>query len=144
MSLLSNKKALAALVVLILAIIVLVALRSSSLNNYVTVDEMSERAGGGRVRVAGQIVNNSIKWVQAENALHFSIKGDSARRIAVVYQGLPPESLVNESNVLVEGSLSGATFQADSVLVRCPENYLPESALGGLARAMRFEGTLYR
>lgn len=143
MALLANKKALAAVIVVILAIIAVLALRSSSLNYYVTVDEMSAQ-GGGRVRVAGQIVNNSIKWVQAENALHFSIKGTSAKRMAVVYRGLPPESLVNESNVLVEGSLNGATFQADTVLVRCPENYLPESALGGLARSLDFEGTLYR
>lgn len=145
MSLFNNKKALVASIVLILAIIIVVLLRSSSLNSYITVDEFSGQADSGRVRIAGQIVNNSYKWVQAENALHFSIEGPAARKhIAVVYKGLPPENLVPDSKVVVEGSLYGKTFRADTVLVRCPENYLPETALGGLARAMRFEGTLYR
>lgn len=130
--------------VAVIAVAVVLLLRSSSANYYITPGELAEK-GNDRSRVAGKIIYNSIEWKQNEQALYFTIKAEGERdKLPVVYKGYAPENLVSESEVIVEGSMNGKLFWADTILVRCPENYLPERMVGAAARGFKFEGTLYR
>ena len=131
----------------VLALIV-VALRGSGANYWITPAELKTQTQGGAgapVRVAGRIVNNSLNWDAANSRLVFKIRAPGEKAVLpVAYQGYAPESIVNDSRVIAEGSMEGGTLNAQTVLIRCPENYLPEKAVGEVFRVLKIEGTLYR
>lgn len=135
---------------LLAALGILVAAGRTSVNNYyVTPAELKakgEAAYTGDSRVAGQVVNNTIDWDGSAQQFKFKIAYPGGKRaLNVVYRGFAPDTFQNESKVLVEGRLDrSGTFIARNILVRCPENYLPERAVGGLSWLLRIEGLLYR
>jgi len=97
------------------------------------------------VRVAGMLVGKTLNWDSANNRMVFKIRAAGERVVLPVsYQGIAPESLVDDSQVIVEGSMDGGAFNAQTLLVKCPDNYLPEKATGAFFKALKIEGSLYR
>lgn len=143
-----RKKIIAAAVAVVgLLGLLVIVLRGSPANYWITPAELlSQGAPAGQpVRVAGKIVNRSLNWDQADNQMVFKIKADGEKVILpVVYPGIAPESLVGDSQVMVEGSMEGGKFKAQTVLVRCPNNYATERAVGALFRGLKIEGALFR
>ena len=116
--------------ILALAVSLLVyASLSGAVSYYLTVNELLDKGNelyGERVRVAGKVVNNSIEWDADNLELRFFItEGDD--NLLVVYEGARPSGLKEDSNILVEGKYrSDNTFQANTIILKCPSKYEPE------------------
>jgi cytochrome c-type biogenesis protein CcmE len=93
---------------------------------YLTVDELLARndAYGERVRVMGKVEDGSVVRNSETNTLHFAVTDGDGTSLPVVYSGVVPDAFKQGADVVVEGSLTrAATFQADSLLVKCPSKY---------------------
>ena len=116
--------------ILVVAVGLLVyASLGSAVSYYLTVSELLDKGNelyGERVRVAGEVVNNSIEWNADTLELRFVItEGDNY--LLVIYEGAKPSGLKEDSSVLVEGEYrSDNTFQASTIIMKCPSKYEPE------------------
>jgi cytochrome c-type biogenesis protein CcmE len=94
---------------------------------YLTVDELLARddaAYGERVRVMGKVENGSVVKNSETNTLRFTVASEDGTTLPVVYSGMVPDAFKQGSDVVVEGNLTQAgTFEADSLLVKCPSKY---------------------
>ncbi|MDP1809567.1 MAG: cytochrome c maturation protein CcmE [Actinomycetota bacterium] len=145
----SKRKKIIAGAVVVIAImgLLVIVLRGSPANYWVTPAELQSQGvvAGQPVRVAGKIVNRTLNWDQANNQMIFKIRAEGEKAVLpVVYPGIAPESLVGDSQVIVEGSIEAGKLKAQTVLVRCPDNYLSEKAVGALFRGLKIEGALFR
>ncbi len=103
---------------------------SSSATYYYEVGELLAQGSsvyGDNVRVNGQVAPGSVEQEAAGRKLRFTIvdiegKGD----LPVFYQGVVPDSFKVGAEVVVEGKLNpDGTFQADTLMPKCPSKYLP-------------------
>ena len=136
----------AAVIIAVLGLLVVV-LRGSPANYWITPAELQSQGvvAGQPVRVAGRIVNKTLNWDQTGNQMVFKIRAEGERVVLpVVYPGMAPESLVGDSQVVVEGPIEAGKLKAQTVLVRCPDNYSAEKAVGALFRGLKIEGALFR
>lgn len=94
---------------------------------YLTVDELLARGGdayGEEVRLMGEVVDGSVSRNPETNTLRFAVSAEDGATLPVVYSGMVPDAFKQGADVVVEGSLTQAgTFQADSLLVKCPSKY---------------------
>ncbi len=93
---------------------------------YLTVDELLARndAYGERVRVMGKVEDGSVVTDSETNTLHFAVTSGGDTSLPVLYSGMVPDAFKQNADVVVEGSLTRAgTFEADSLLVKCPSKY---------------------
>lgn len=94
---------------------------------YLTVDELlarDEAAYGERVRLMGKVEDGSVERSSETNTLRFSVGDEDGASLPVVYSGVVPDAFKQGADVVVEGSLERAgTFEADSLLVKCPSKY---------------------
>lgn len=95
---------------------------------YYTVDELMREGNsiyGQNVRVNGQVAPGSLEQEPGSLALGFTIIAGEAS-LPVVYQGVVPDTFKVGSEVVVEGYLdSDNTFQANTILAKCPSKYEP-------------------
>jgi len=142
-----NKILVAGGLVLILAVLFLLLYRSSTANYYLTPAELKAKANVGsigRVRLGGRVISKSVGSDRATGALMFQVgDADGKNGIWVVYKGIPPNSFDPDANVIVEGVVANGAFEADNLLVKCPNNYLPEKLANGGAQALKVEGLVY-
>lgn len=77
------------------------------------------------VRLGGMVVSGSIKTQPDGVTIHF-IVGDGDARVPVRYSGIVPDLFVEGSGVVAEGRLlANGTFDADTLLAKHDENYVP-------------------
>ncbi len=134
----------AAVVVAVLGLGVII-LRGSPGNYWLTPDEFLSRADRASVgaRIGGRIVAGSLQT--DDRLVVFDIKAAGEKRaLPVAYFGYVPENFSDLSEVIVEGAWRDEAFVADKILVRCPENYLPEKATIAAYKALGIQGALYR
>ena len=96
---------------------------------YLTVSEYQDRAAGlgagEPFRISGRVQPGSVDLADNGLDLHFTVY-DPARdesRLSVAYHGVVPDTFMENSEVVVEGSMTGATFQAHTLLAKCPSKY---------------------
>jgi cytochrome c-type biogenesis protein CcmE len=94
---------------------------------YLTVQEIQQQGPSTRnVRVAGNVVGESILWEPRDLRLEFDIVDESGR-LHVVYSGSRPDMFRDEAEVVVEGKLGPeGTFEARTMLLKCPSKYEEE------------------
>ena len=97
---------------------------------YMTVDEIN-RAGaslvGERVRVSGSVVDGSEDWTPQEVTLRFKIAGEDGAQLPIVFFGPRPDNFQRAASAIVEGELlPDGSFQAESLLLKCPSRYEEE------------------
>jgi cytochrome c-type biogenesis protein CcmE len=96
---------------------------------YLTVGEL--RAGGQAarpIRVSGDVVPGSI--VRDGTQVKFQI-ADSTGSLPVVYSGVVPDIFGDNIQVVVEGRTDTAgTFQATTLLAKCPSKFQAKTAAG--------------
>ena len=96
----------------------------SSTAYYLTVEEV--RANGPSeqtVRVAGNVVGDTIDWNAKDLMLRFNI-ADASGTLAVIYSGPRPDMLQDEAEAIVEGRyIEGESFEASNLLLKCPSKY---------------------
>jgi cytochrome c-type biogenesis protein CcmE len=91
---------------------------------YLTVGEVkAEGASERTVRVAGNVMGETIKWSAQELMLRFDI-ADASGSLAVIYHGPRPDMLRDGAEAIVEGKyIEGGSFEADSLFLKCPSKY---------------------
>ena len=96
---------------------------------YYTASELIELGSSiydENVRVNWQVVPGSLEQEANGLVLKFNIV-DEKRSLPVVYQGVVPDSFKSDSEVVVEGYLNSAgTFQANTIMTKCPSKYVPQ------------------
>jgi cytochrome c-type biogenesis protein CcmE len=94
---------------------------------YLTIQEIEQQGPSARnVRVAGNVVGESIVWEARDLRLEFDIVDESGR-LPVVYSGSRPDMFRDEAEVVVEGKLGPeGTFEARTMLLKCPSKYEEE------------------
>ena len=115
--------------IIVLAAVYLVTLSlGDSVSYYLTVSEFTGRSSelyDTRVRVIGNIVEDSVQWNAEDVELKFSIT-EGGETLSVLYNGARPAGFEPGSDILVEGRLkSGQVFFADQLILRCPSKYEP-------------------
>lgn len=88
-------------------------------------------AVGSRVRLGGLVEAGSVKREDGQLVL-FSVS-DGANALPVRYRGLLPDLFREGQGVVTEGVLAASgTFEADSVLARHDETYMPREVADAL------------
>lgn len=113
-------------------IALVLALTISNLNDNLTyylypseaVEQRDDFPDGERFRLAGIVVEGTVVEGDGETSFEVTDGGDD---IAVQLSGSKPSLFAEGVPLLLEGSWSGDTFEADSALIRHDENYeVPE------------------
>jgi cytochrome c-type biogenesis protein CcmE len=93
----------------------------SNLTPYVSFDEATKTER--KVQVAGGLLENSTKYVDETEELHFTMVEEDGDTMAVHYQGIKPGNFEEAVQIVAIGSYSEGAFHADQLLVKCPSKY---------------------
>ncbi len=97
---------------------------------YLTVTELNQQTVsmvGERVRVSGDVVDGSEDWNPQEITLRFSVHDESGAQLPIVFYGPRPDNFQRAASAIVEGQLlEDGTFEAQSLLLKCPSRYEEE------------------
>ncbi|MCX6040131.1 MAG: cytochrome c maturation protein CcmE [Caldilinea sp.] len=97
---------------------------------YLTVAELYQRTPqiyGERVRVSGEVVADSEDWNAQEVTLRFKIVDESLQELPIVFFGPRPDNFTRAASAIIEGELlPNGTFQAETLLLKCPSRYEEE------------------
>ena len=101
-----------------------------SLVYYLTISEFldghASRDLGDNFRINGNVVSGSIKKKPSGLGARF-LMSDGRRELPVVYSKETPDTFVDGSEVVVEGSLgTDGVFVAHTLLAKCPSKYESE------------------
>lgn len=98
---------------------------------YYTVSEVSAKRTalqGEPLRVAGKVVPGSIEISNADHLDRRFVIHEGGQQLAVVYRGVTPDTLVDDSDAVVEGRLTeDGVFHATQVMAKCPSKYEGET-----------------
>ncbi len=102
----------------------------SNLVYYYEVDELlaASEKHAGPIRISGDVVEGTVRQDPEAHELHFGISRTDAPAgspaVPVVYRGTVPDIFRPGIQVVVEGRLdSEGTFQAETLLAKCPSKY---------------------
>jgi len=113
---------------LILGAIAYVTISSFQTNAiyYLTLQELNAQRGSlinQPVRVNAPLDKSSIQFDDKTLILKFNLKDDTLV-LPVVYKGVKPDTFEQGESVVAEGKLGpDGTFQASTLLVKCPSKY---------------------
>jgi len=97
---------------------------------YMTVSELHGRGAsivGERVRVSGIVVDDSEDWRPQEVTLRFRIADENGSQLPIVFSGPRPDNFQRAASAIVEGELlPDGSFQAETLLLKCPSRYEEE------------------
>jgi Cytochrome c-type biogenesis protein CcmE len=86
---------------------------------------------GTRIRLGGLVKDGTIQRADGGNVSF--VVTDADKDITVQYRGILPDLFREGQGVIAEGSLDlGGTFQADSILAKHDENYMPREVADSL------------
>jgi cytochrome c-type biogenesis protein CcmE len=116
---------------------VLFALRDNVVFFYGPTEMADKRVGPGlRLRIGGLVKPGTLDHVDGKS-IKFDVT-DGNHDVPVAYSGLLPDLFKEGQGVVAEGSLDKAgTFQADSILAKHDERYMPRE----VADALKKQGT---
>jgi cytochrome c-type biogenesis protein CcmE len=105
---------------------------------YVDVSELKAKPVGADLeglRVRGVVVPGTID--RRELVLRFEMT-DGSETMPVTYRGVIPDTFGEDGEVVVEGTMTNAGFEADFLMAKCPSKYEAEmDAEGGGAPASK-------
>ena len=96
----------------------------ASAEYYMTIGELQRCAtcSSQTVRVAGQVAAGSIQRNNQTQTLRFTMT-DGKVSMPVVYGGIVPDAFNPGLTVVVEGHIQNGTFQAKTLLAKCPSKF---------------------
>ncbi|MPS66946.1 MULTISPECIES: cytochrome c maturation protein CcmE [unclassified Novosphingobium] len=122
------------LILLVIALVVLIgagllaawALRNQASYFYVPSEIVANPPEPGRaVRLGGMVEKGSLRTEADGVTIAFAVQ-DGKAHVPVRFKGIVPSLFVEGSGVVAEGHLdAGGTFQADNLLAKHDENYVP-------------------
>jgi cytochrome c-type biogenesis protein CcmE len=87
------------------------------------------------IRLGGLVENGSVRREGDGKTVHFSVT-DGQSNVPVTYSGVVPDLFREGQGVVVEGRLDGAgLMQADSVLAKHDEKYMPREVVDALKKS---------
>jgi cytochrome c-type biogenesis protein CcmE len=91
-----------------------------------------------RLRIGGLVKDGSVK--RGDNLrIEFAVT-DGKSDVAVAYQGIVPDLFREGQGVVVEGRLgTDGMFQADTLLAKHDERYMPREVVDALKKAGRWQ-----
>ncbi len=127
----------AGLVLLVIAAVLITKSFKSNLVFFFTPTqvEAGEAPKSGGFRIGGLVEQGSLKRLPDGLRVSFRVT-DTAKSIPVVYKGILPDLFKEGKGVVAQGKLGATgTFEADSVLAKHDENYMPPEAAAALEAA---------
>ena len=91
-----------------------------------------------RIRLGGLVEEGSVKKIGGA-VVTFRVT-DLTTVIAVTYKGLLPDLFREGQGVIAEGRLKGGVFQADEVLAKHDETYMPPEVADALKKSGQWKG----
>lgn len=92
---------------------------------------------GRNFRIGGLVKEHSLQREHDGLTVHFVIT-DTARDMPVTYKGILPDLFKEGKGVVAQGKLdTNGVFQADEVLAKHDENYMPPEAKAALEAAKK-------
>lgn len=86
---------------------------------------------GQAVRLGGMVEKGSLKTLPDGVTIAFTVTGKGPARVPVRFAGIVPDLFQEGSGVVAEGRLApDGTFQADNLLAKHDENYVPRELEG--------------
>lgn len=99
--------------------------------------ESGEAPKIGNFRIGGLVEAGSLKRLPDGLRVQFKVT-DTAKTMQVVYKGILPDLFKEGKGVVAEGKLgSNGLFEADQVLAKHDENYMPPEAAAALEAAKK-------
>jgi len=96
-------------------------------------------AAGTRIRLGGLVKDGSVTRGN-DLKVHFEVT-DGNRELPVNYQGVLPDLFREGQGVVAEGVLDGAgVFNADTILAKHDETYMPKEVADAIAKAKAASG----
>jgi len=91
-----------------------------------------------RIRLGGLVEKGSVDRSEGKT-VHFRVT-DTSKPLTVVYTGVLPDLFREGQGVVVEGKLDGqGQFEADTVLAKHDENYMPREVADALKKQGHWE-----
>lgn len=110
------------------------AVQSSAASYFVTVGELQQQSSsmdGQRVQVGGDVKSGTIVKGAPGQPISFVLT-DGTHTVPVVYHGVLPDIFSDQVQVVVEGTYhANGTFQADSLLTKCPSRFTAATKTSG-------------
>ena len=92
---------------------------------------------GKSFRIGGLVAEGSVQRVGESTTVRFAVT-DTAQTIPVVYTGILPDLFREGKGVVAQGKISASgIFEADEVLAKHDENYMPPEAAEALEQAAK-------
>jgi len=79
---------------------------------------------GRAIRLGGMVEKGSIRQGGDGVTITFVVE-DGKARVPVRYRGITPDLFREASGVVAEGRMRGSTFEADTILAKHDERYMP-------------------
>ena len=126
--------------VLVLAATLTFAGLRESVVYFVAPSDLAEKAEPGqRVRLGGLVVDGTVRR-DSDGATRFVVT-DGAVQVEVRYEGLLPDLFREGQGVVAEGTWApGQAFEAERVLARHDENYMPREVAEALKERGEWKG----
>lgn len=83
-------------------------------------------APGERVRLAGRVVDGSVR-IDAQTGIVTFRVADGSAEVPVVFEGSPPDTLKDGADAVAEGVLGpDGVFRAETLVAKCPSKFSTE------------------
>ena len=127
----------AGLALLVIAVVLIAKSFNSNLVFFFTPTqvEAGEAPKTGSFRIGGMVEEGSLKRLPDGLRVAFNVT-DTAKTMPVIYKGILPDLFKEGKGVVAQGKLgANGTFEADNVLAKHDENYMPPEAAAAIAAA---------
>jgi cytochrome c-type biogenesis protein CcmE len=107
---------------------------------YAPSDLAQKAQAGERVRIGGMVAAGSIAKDPASETVTFTVR-DNVGAVQVRYEGIPPDLFGENQGVVAEGVWRGGTvFEADRILAKHDETYMPREVVDALKEKGEWRG----
>lgn len=111
----------------ILAALVYIVLQGSHFSNYfVPVNQFRSqisRYDNQVVKVQGTLLSSTVKYNAANSTLRFNLEA-KGQTLPILYQGPMPDEQFKNASAIVEGKMgSNGVFDAQKLMIQCPDHY---------------------
>jgi cytochrome c-type biogenesis protein CcmE len=123
-----------------IAALVMNAFQSNMVFFYSPTQVLANEAPANRTfRIGGLVQQGTVK---RDGLVVNFVVTDTAKTVAVRYQGILPDLFQEGKGVVAQGQLSDGVFVAREVLAKHDENYMPPEAADALKRAQKGQSRL--
>ena len=127
----------AGLALLVIAVVLIAKSFNSNLVFFFTPTQVQagEAPKTGSFRIGGMVEEGTLKRLPDGLRVAFNVT-DTAKTMPVIYKGILPDLFKEGKGVVAQGKLgANGTFEADQVLAKHDENYMPPEAAAAIAAA---------